>query len=229
MIDMSKPPNLYLHEEVLLLALNDDSGKTQGGWFTFGLGGAMVAELLLAQRVTFEPVKKKRMVTVTRPSLVGEPLLDECMHLLNNAKRRADVATWVGKFAGIPKLRERIADRLCQRGILRRSEDRVLFVFSRQLYPMVDPRPERELTERMRKAIFQDGEVDVRTAIVTRLAYRADLLRFMADRKELKRRKSRIEALPLPATLDASVRDAIAAVHKAVEAVSAAATVAVIG
>jgi hypothetical protein len=56
---MTKPNKLHLHEEVLLLALKDDKGTpfatTQYG---FAMAGAMVAELVLAERIDLEDSKR---------------------------------------------------------------------------------------------------------------------------------------------------------------------------
>ncbi len=215
---MSKPPSLYLHEETLLLSLNDDSGKTQGAWFLFGMGGAILAELLLAERVSIEKVKKTSLLVVNKATGVGEPILDECLLRVSTAKRRAAVSTWIGRFAGTPKLKQRVAERLCLRGILKRADARVLFVFSRQVFPTVDAEPERELIRRMSRAIFEDGNVDERTATVVMLAHKAGLLRHIYGAQAVKERKSRIEGLPLPAHLATSIQEAIAAAEAAITA-----------
>ena len=226
---MFKTDHLYLHEEVLLLALHDEAGKIQGGWFNYAMGGAILAELLLAGRVTIETVKKKKLLAMDRTSMIGEQILDECLLRVQQSKRRATLATWVTRFSSLRKLRERTADRLCLRGILQRREGRVLLVFSRMLYPTVDPRAEQALVERMRQAIFEDGEVDVRTAAVTTIAFQTGLLRNVFKARELRSRKTRLNNLPMPSEIELAIQEAVAAAKSAMAAASTAAVMAATG
>jgi hypothetical protein len=68
----------------------------------------------------------------------------------------------------------------------------------------------------------------VRTAIVTAIAYHTGLLRHVFKPRDLKRRKARLESLPLPAEVETAIKEAIKAVQGAVAAASTAATVAAI-
>jgi golgi phosphoprotein 3 len=223
---MPGPSGLFLHEELMLLALNDEQGTFSQFWFGFGMGAAALAELLFAERVKVEEVKKTRLLTLVRSTGVGEPFLDQCLEKVINAKRRASLATWVGRFGSIRGLKQRVAERLCQRGILRKTEGRVLWVFSRDVYPTVNPAPERELVERLRRAIFGDGEVDARTATLAALTYHSGLLNSVFDKRELKQRKARIEALTRTNTVGNAAQEAIVAAEVAMMAATTAATVA---
>ena len=67
-------------------------------------------------------------------------------------------------------------------------------IFTRKIYPEVDPAPEQELMKRLRRAVFTDArEVDPRTVVLVSLAHAADLLKIVFDKKELRGRKARIE------------------------------------
>ena len=53
-----RPTPLYLHEEVTLLALRDCGGTiVTGSMHDYTIGGAILAELLLAQRLAVEERK----------------------------------------------------------------------------------------------------------------------------------------------------------------------------
>jgi hypothetical protein len=93
-------------------------------------------------------------------------------------------------------LKHRVAEQLCRRGVLRQEEGKVLLVFSRKTYPEADPKPERELIERLRRAIFTDtDDLDPRTVVLVSLANGTGMLKSVFDRKELKGRKARIEQI----------------------------------
>lgn len=208
---------LHMHEEILLLALKDEKGTVAAGTsYEYALGGAILAELLLSGRVRTVAVKKKQLVEVADRQPLGDPVLDECLETIATAKRRGSLETWVSRLAGTSGLKKRIAERLCERGVLRAEKDTVLLLFNRTVYPEVDPAPERELIERLRAAIFGDSaEVDPRTVVTVSLASATELLRIPFDRRELKGRKERIEALVNGDATGAAAKAAIEAAQTA--------------
>jgi len=188
---------LKLHEEVMLLALRDRKGTiATGTHYRFAIGGAVLAELLMENRIGVETVKKKKFVTATDPKSTGNDLLDECLAKIRDSKRRQTLQTWVSRFANMKNLKNRVAGQLCRRGILRASEDKVLLIFTRKIYPEMDPVPERKLIQRLRKAIFTaTREIDPRTVVLVSLANSADLLKVVFEKTRLKERKYRIEQI----------------------------------
>lgn len=186
---------LFLREEILLLALHDKKGTVPlGSMYHYAAGGAILAELLLRGRIAFEGENK--LVDVVDPTPVGAPLLDESLERIRTEKRPAPLEDWLSRLAETKDLRQRIALHLCKRGIIRADEDKILFIFTREVYPEVDPGPEERLIERVREAVFTDREdIDPRTVILVSLADGTGLLDGVFGRKELKRRKARIERL----------------------------------
>lgn len=212
----SKTNHLYLHEELTLLALRDDKGTFASVWVQQAVGGAVLAELLLERRISIEDTKKA-LVNVIDPRPFGDPIVDECLEKLRTAKRRTSLKGWVSRLAGIKDLRQKVAQRLCARGILRNDETKVLLFFTRQLYPEIDSKPEQEIIERLREAIFTDREkIDPRTTILLSLASGADLLNETFGRKEIKIRKERIEQIVNGEMMGAATREVIAACQAAV-------------
>jgi hypothetical protein len=186
---------LFLHEEILLLALRDQAGTfASGTQYSFGMGGAILAELLLDERIRVVTPKKTPLAEVAGFNRVGDPVIDECLQKVRDAKKRASLQTWVSRFANIKDLRHRVARRLAQRGILRVDQDKVLLIFNRTIYPEVDPGPERRILERLRNAIFGGvTDIDPRTVTLVALAHHTGLLSANFDKKELKERKDRIQ------------------------------------
>jgi len=218
---------LTLHEEILLLAFRDKAGTlaAEETKFQHALGGAILAELLLAGRAGIEESRRRKFVVPRDPRPLGEPVLDEALAKLRDARRRASLKTWVTRFRGMKNLRHRVARQLCRRGVLRADEDKVLFLFTRKIYPELDPRPERALVERLRRAIFTDAaDVDARTAVLVALADKTGLLKNVFDRKELKARKARLKSI----AAGEAVGEVGEAAKAAAEAMQAAILVAVI-
>ncbi len=213
--------SLRLHEEVLLLALRDEKGTIEPGtMYHYALGGAILAELAFENRIEMDSGKRK-LVNVRDTSPLGDPILDECLTKVAEAKRRGAAATWVSRFASLRDLKHRVAQGLCRKGILKEDEDQILLIFKRRLYPEIDPRPERALRERLRQAIFTEvAEVEPRTALLAALANGASLLNPVFGRKEVRSRKKRLEQI---ANGDLTVK----ATKEAIEAMQAAIMVAV--
>jgi len=188
---------LFLHEEILLLALRDEEGTiASGAMYQYAIGAALLAELLLSKRIEVEQSGKRKLVNLLSQSPIGEPLIDECLEKVGNAKRRAVLQTWVARFAGVKNLKHRVAQQLCRRGILRADEDKVLMLFTRKIYPEVNPGPERELIRRLEHAIFTDTrDIDPRTVVLLSLANSTGLLKMVFDKKKLKGRKARIKQI----------------------------------
>ncbi len=125
--------------------------------------------------------------------------------------------TWVSRLAGTKNLRHKVARQLCDRGILRADEDKVLFIFTRQVYPEIDPLPEKQIVDRLRTAIFTDhDQLDPRTVVLISLANGADLLNQTFGRKEVRSRKKRIEQIVNGELTGKATKNVIAACQAAV-------------
>jgi Golgi phosphoprotein 3 len=184
---------LFVHQEAMLLALRDDRGTAWGAWAAQAVGGGVLTDLVLAERVRLEG--KRHLVTVIDSSPLGDPVLDESLERIASAKRRGAAQRWVSSFSST-KVFHATAERLCELGVLRLESKSVLLIFSRRVYPEIDPAPEREIVERLREAIFTDrDDIEPRIAVLVSLAASTELLRVHFDKKELKGRKHRIEQL----------------------------------
>jgi hypothetical protein len=226
---MTIPEPLLLHEEILLLALRDKEGTfASGGWHRHALGGAILAELLLAQKIRQNPADRKKRVEALNPKPLGEPLLDEGLERIRAARRPASLATWVGRFAEWKELPHRIAARLCRRGILRADERKVLLLFRQRIYPEVNPEPERRLIDRLNRALLGPGtDLEPRTLALVSLAYPAGLLRNAFDKRVLKRQRALLEMFLEREPAGRAVKEAIQAAEAAAAAVASCGAVAV--
>ena len=223
---MSDRTELHLHEQLMLLALRDEKGtlESKATMYGYALGGAMLAELSLRGKIRIGDDKKAFVDLIDRSPL-AEPVLDECLDKVANAKRRARATTWVQRFAQVKRLRHRVAQGLCRRGILRDDEDKVLLFFTRRLYPTIDPVPERRLVDRLRDVIFSDSTpADADTVIVVALANATGLLPIHFDRKDLRRRKRHLKRLTEGNVAGAAAQQAVLAAQQAAVAAAVAAS-----
>ena len=215
---MLKQNQLFLYEEIMLLALKDEEGTIASGTnYQYALAGALLAELLLEEKITVEEKKKKKYAALKNSTPLGDPVIDECLNKVLHSKKKQQLQTWVSRFSGLKNLKHRTARNLVERGILRTDEDKVLLLFTRKIYPEVDPEPERRMIERMRKAIFtEQQDIDPRTVVLISLADSTGLLKVVFDKKELKLRKKHIEQIVNGELTGKATKEAIQAMQAAV-------------
>ncbi len=220
------PPDdrLFLHEEVLLLSLNDEKGTNERGAMPlFALGGSILAELLLHDRVRVGEDRKKLLSAIS-PRLIGEPYLDQALELVRNAKRPGSAVAWIQRFSRIKGARSASLERLCDRGILKAEHHRVLGIFPRTVFPEVDPGPERDLRTRIDHAVRErHADVDERTAILIAVATSTNLLRATFGKDWFKAHKKRIESIEEHLESGQATRAAIEALQATIAATQAAA------
>lgn len=215
---MSKLNQLFLYEEIMLLALKDEEGTIASGTnYQYALAGSVLAELLLEEKISVEEQKKKKYAVLKDSTPLGDPVIDECLNKVLQAKKKQQLQTWVSRFSGLKNLKHRTARKLVERGILRADKDKVLLLFTRKIYPEVDPEPERRMIERMRKALFtEQQDIDPRTVVLVSLADSTGLLKVVFDKKELKSRKKRIEQIVNGELTGEATKEAIQAMQAAV-------------
>lgn len=209
--------NLSLQEQVLLLCLNDETGKFEAAYVDYGVDGAAFAELLLSGRLS---VDEKTRVTVNSPTPVGDDLLDRALaRLVEQGKARKLYQLIGGLYRGKPPARQALLDRLIDRGILTTQEGRVLWVFPVTRYPTQDAGAENQLRDRVRQALLSDGAVDQRLAMLISILQGCRGVDCVLDREERKRRKDRIRQVsewdPIGRMIGKAVGDAVAAAHAA--------------
>ena len=208
---------LALHEEVMLLALRNEKGTFAGGtMYAQAAGGAILAELLLRGRIEAVSEGRSTYAMVTDPSPVDDAVLDECLAKMHTARRRGTLQAWVQQCAGVKNLKHRVAASLADKGILRADEEQVLVLFSRRVYPELDPTVERAIVARLHDAILSDDKpVAPRTTVLLALAHHAGLLKQNFDRQTLKARRARIDAIIKGDAIGKATKAAIQAIQAA--------------
>ena len=217
-----KTKRLLLHHEIMLLALRDREGTVQGDACLYAVAGAMMTELLLQQRIAVGK-SKRQLVELIDDTKTGDEILDEALEKIATSKRQKGLSGWISDVATTSKLKQRVALQLCDKKVLRNEREKVLWIFSREVYPEINPKYERAIKRRMADLMFgQTTKHDERTTILVALAHHGGLLKVNFDKDRLKRNKERIKKVV------AGDMFAARATKSAVEAMEAAMMVAVI-
>jgi len=179
-------------EEILLLLLRDDNGKfinvTQSS-IDRAVAGAVLMELAMENRIDTD-LEQLILVDATP---VGDSLLDPTLAMIAEGQG-ADARQWVGQAAQMaPEIREAALDRLVERGILERQDDRFLWVFRSRRYPTIDGEAEREVKLRIMGVLFSDEIPSPRDVVIISLAHACGIFSQMLSRRELEQASARIE------------------------------------
>ena len=209
---------LHIYEEILLLALRDKEGTILFGVnYHQALAGALLAELLIKNKVEIESAGKKKFVKLKSSKPTGNALLDECIEKMASAKRRASPQNWVQRFANISRIKHKAAESLYRKGILKLEEDKVLLIFNRKKYPEVDPRPEKRLMDKIYDAVFGSSkEIDPETVILISICNSTGILRQIFDKSKLRGKKARIKEITSGNLIGKATKEAVEAMQAAV-------------
>jgi hypothetical protein len=222
---------MILADDLLLLLTDDVSGKPviDGTRLDLALAGAVLLDLATAGRVDVagpgEPVKAGRLV-VRDPRSTDDPVLDEGLRRIATMapKKPENVVPVLAK-----QLRPAIFARLVHHGMLRAVEGRVLRIFPTTSWPAVDPTHENQVRAGLHDVLVVGRTPTPREAALVALLQAVDqvptVLRGSGVAKgELRRRA---KAVAQGGFADAAVRRAVEAVNAATTAALVASTVVV--
>ncbi len=209
---------LHIYEEILLLALRDKKGTILFGVnYQQALAGALLAELLILNKVEIDSVGKRKFIVLKNSKPTGNSLLDECLEKMTAAKRRATAQSWVQRFANISRIKHKAAESLCRKGILKIEENKVLLIFNRKIYPEVDPRPEKRLMDKIYNAIFGNNkELDPNTVILISICNSTGILRQIFEKDKLRGKKERIKEITTGNLIGKATKEAVEAMQAAI-------------
>jgi hypothetical protein len=214
--------DILLAEDLLLLLLDDDSGKlTAPTYLDTGIGGALLMELALAGCVELRQGAgrgaRAKVVAIDAPPS-EDPLLVESMAQVRAKERTArDLVARLGK-----KRREVLLDRLRQRGVLIEHADRVLGLIPRHRWPTVDSTHENAVRREIGDLLVRGGRAEPRTVALVALLSALDLAHKVLELQGLSGRDVRKHAKQVEDGdwVAEAVRDSIAATQGAVAAVT---------
>ncbi|GEP36152.1 hypothetical protein NSZ01_39200 [Nocardioides szechwanensis] len=224
-------------EDLLLLLLDDTKGTVRASsYLASALGGAVLVELALAEAVELEEKTSAWRSAKVRPTGAApqdaaphdaaphDPVLTAGLATITEKDRSPqDLVNRLGKG-----LKETLTDRLVERGLLERREEKVLGVFPRTRWPAADATHEHDVRRQVRAALVEGAQPDPRTGALVALLAAVDQAHRVVDHEGMSSREVKRRAKDI-ATGDwaaKAVRDAVAATVAAVTTAVTAATAA---
>jgi hypothetical protein len=207
---------LTLSEEIVLLSLDDETGRPvgRGGMAPdLALAGAMLMDLALAGRVDTD----RDRIWMVDQSPSADPVVNIALAGVLAPDAPQDARGLIQLMArDVPSVREKVLERLIALGILKRVEDRVLWVFSDRRYPKTADRAEtQDARARLRATLLQQEIPEPRDALLLGLARAAGLLPLVFSAEELQRVQPWLEVVTRIESLNRSLGAAVAYVRAA--------------
>lgn len=207
---------LTVAEEMLLLVLDDNSGTfiTEPDInINYALAGAVLADLALKGRIEADP--DKLFVLDNTPT--GDTVQDAVLKRIAEADEVQDTSYWVAEIGQRgEEVREHLLIRLVDRGILKRVEEKVLWVFETRRYPTIDGREEREVKKRILDTLLSEGTPKHEDAVIISLVDSCNLFRQILGDRELENLRGRIEAIADSEAIGMAVGETIRQVRASV-------------
>ena len=186
---------LTISEEVLLLFLDDERGTFIRGpdiHVELAMSGAVLMDLALANRIDTDPER----LFVVDPSPLSDEVLDRLLARIAASEQERSVEYWLNWIReDVPDIMGHFIDRLVERGILRRMEEKVLWMFETRRYPIIDDREEREVKRRITSVLFSNEIPDPRDIVIIGIVNACDLLEVILHHREVEKVRERADQI----------------------------------
>jgi hypothetical protein len=209
---------LTLAEEIILLSLDDETGRPLGraGMAPdLALAGALLMDLALARRIDTD----RDRIWLADDAPTWDPALDVALGALATPGTPDDargVIILLARQAG--DIRAALMDRMLEAGLLQRVEDKVLWLFRDRRHPKA-PGHEEAAHARIRlRTLLLEEEHQIpepRDALLLGLVRAAGLLPALFSAEELKRIQDWLEMVTRIESLNRSLSTAVAEVRGA--------------
>lgn len=200
----------YLAQDLILLALNPETGKIRSAASSalrYSLIGAVLLDLVLQGKLTID---NNRLIVVNA-STIGDEFFDQCLNEVLASSRFRTVKYWIShwsrKYRGFQTV---VLQNLVDLGVLKQQKQLILWLFPVQRYFLTDESIQREIVNQVRAAVLEDIGLDSRMAALISLIKTAHLTNAMFTSEERSKARLRIKAIAKGELVGKAVSDTIA-------------------
>ncbi|MCW2748656.1 MAG: hypothetical protein JWP10_1798, partial [Nocardioidaceae bacterium] len=216
---------MLIAEDLLRLLTDPVTGKRRvdAMHLDTALGGAVLLDLLLANKVALEGEGRKARVVTIDPTATGDHTLDGALEMLAQRGRikPKDAVVRIAK-----KLRPQLYASLAAQGVVSREDRKVWVAFTQTTWPATDPSWHQGIDQTLREVLLHDQDPDQRTGALVALASSAGAIKKLVDKPDRKRAQRRAERISEGNWASEAVREAIRAAQVAASAAAVAAAAA---
>lgn len=206
--------SLKLYEQILLLALRDREGTLSPFTDIYtALGTAILAEILLDKKIEIDDEKKIKVVNNYK---YDDDILQESFDLIQNAGKANSVEECFNQISSIKKLNQRVAEKLCKKNILKAEEDKILFFFTRKIYPELNAEPEKNIINLLRNLVISaNNEIEPKLIVLLSIIKNTCMLESVFEKNEIKQYEEKIESIIKGEKVGAIAKEVIEAIQVA--------------
>ncbi|MBN1948588.1 MAG: GPP34 family phosphoprotein [Candidatus Cloacimonetes bacterium] len=209
---------LTFAEELFLLALDDEKGvliEMPVMALEYGLVGGLLMELALMNRIDTDLEK----LILLDNSPTGDELYDKILEIVGTFSQDKSTSFWIKQIArDFTELKGEILKRLIEKKILKQEEHKILWVFSKRCYPMINFKQEKEVKTRIRDMVTSEDIPEYRDIMLLALTNSCGLLDQVFKAGELEKYQERIENLSRFDLIGQAVNKAVSDIHKLISA-----------
>lgn len=193
---MTSTNKLSLAEELLLITLDDESGKLLDSIKPFAFDIAVAASLIMELSLKGRLDTDTQKLFVVSSAATGNAILDQALTEIAAEKDSHSTSDWLSRIARNGEgLSERIIESLVSKGVLQLVEKRLLWVLKTRAYPPTSGIEEREVRSRVMQLLNSDDIPNPSDALLIGLLNATGIMSRLLAPSELTRLQSRIDQI----------------------------------
>lgn len=167
---------MLIAEELLLLALDDESGKlatSAAGLLHYSIAGGMLLDMVFREFITIG----RQNVTCNQMAITDDPILEGALNEIKDLKQERSLNYWIGHLSSkYVYYRNAIFDRLLEDGVIGREVKKRMEIFRVVLHPFLIPEIKENLLKTIQNVLLNDEEPDERTIALLSLIQGSNLI-----------------------------------------------------
>ncbi|MBE9214100.1 GPP34 family phosphoprotein [Plectonema cf. radiosum LEGE 06105] len=186
----------YLSQDLILLALNPETGKTRFSFYAaleYGLVGSLLLDLILRDKLEID---NDNRVIGANAGNTGNEFLDRHLNEVLASSRPRTARFWVTRWRRRYRWFQPIVlQNLVDLGVLQRQEQRILGLFPTRRYFLTDESIQREIVQQVRTAVLEGIGLNSRMVALISLMQASHLTDAVFRPEERPEARSRIRAI----------------------------------
>jgi golgi phosphoprotein 3 len=206
----------YLSQDLILLALNPETGKTRFSFYAaleYGLVGSLLLDLVLQGKLEID--NDNRVIGAISGN-TGDEFLDRHLNEVLASSRPRTARFWITRWRRRYRwFQPVVLQNLVDLGVLERQEQRILGLFPTQRYFLTDESIQREIVQQVRAAVLEGIGLDSRMAALISLMQASHLIDAVFRSEERPEARSLIRAIAEEELVGKAVSKAIFTIQAA--------------
>lgn len=186
---------LTLAEDIILLLLDDDTGKLASidlMTLNYAMAGAVLMDLALRNKIDND--LESLIVADSTPT--GLQILDTYLDKISSENKENNTRYWLTELSNYGEdIVDSALNMLVEKKILKTEEKKILWVIATRVYPMIDDKEEKEVKRRIIDLLMSDEIPTPQDVVLVSLMDTCSLFTMILSSKEVEKLSSRIEQI----------------------------------